>query len=167
VESGRLEKGPALDIGTGSGDNAIYLAQQGFACSGIDISEAAITHATEKAAQAGVTCEFTVGNSTELPYADNTFTLVFDRGCFHSISPQNRKVFIEGVHRVLKPRGKYLLICFGIGSHQRFESPFLLSSEDIQSLFIPLFKVDYIKEMPDGRHGFGSYFLSVLMEKKP
>lgn len=167
IESNLLQKGPALDIGTGSGDNAIYLAQQGFACSGIDISEAAIRHATGKAAQAGVTCEFTVGDSTELPYADNTFTLVFDRGCFHSISPQKRKVFIEGVHRVLKPRGKYLLFCFGIQSHRRFESAFLLSSEDIQSLFIPLFKVDYIKEIPDGRHGSGSHFLSVLMGKEP
>ena len=166
IESNLLQKGLALDIGTGSGDNAIYLTQQGFACSGIDISEAAIRQATKKAAQAGVACEFTVGNSTELPYADNTFTLVFDRGCFHSISPQKRKSFIEGVHRILKPRGKYLLICFGMKSHRRFESALLLSSEDIQTLFTPLFKVEYIKEIPDGRRGFGSYLLSVLMEKK-
>lgn len=167
IRSGLIEKGTALDMGTGSGDNAIYLAQQGFACYGIDISETAIRRAAEKTGQAGVTCEFTAGNATELPYADNTFNLVFDRGCFHSIPLQKRKAFIEGVHRVLKPGGKYLLICFGKISNRRFESPFLLSSEDIQSLFVPLFEIDYIKEIPDGRHGFGGLFLSVLMEKRP
>lgn len=167
MESGLLEKGPALDIGTGSGDNAIYLAQHGFACYGIDISEAAIRRAIEKTAQAGVTCEFMVGNATELPYADNMLTLVFDRGCFHSIPLQKRKAFMESVHRVLKLGGKYLLICFGKVSNRRFESTLLLSSQDIQSLFTPLFKIDCIKEITDGRRGFGGLFLLVLMEKRP
>jgi len=108
-----------------------------------------------------------VANATELPYADNTSTLVFDRGCFHSISLKERGVFVEGVHRVLKPRGKYLLICFGMKSQRRFESPLLLSSEDIRSLFAPLFRIDRMEEIPAGRRGVGSYFLSILMEKNP
>jgi ubiquinone/menaquinone biosynthesis C-methylase UbiE len=154
-------------MGTGSGDNAIYLAQQGFAYYGIDISETAIRRAAEKAVQAGVTCEFTAGNATELPYADNMFNLVLDRGCFHSIPLQKRKAFIEGVNRVLRLGGKYLLICFGKIYSRRFESPSLLSSKDIQSLFTPLFKINYVKEIPNNRRGFGGLFLSLLMGKRP
>lgn len=167
VESSSGNRGLALDMGTGSGDNAIYLAQHGFGCSGLDISETAVRRARDKAARVGVFCEFTVADATRLPYADNTFALVFDRGCFHSISLQQRGGFVNGVHRVLKPRGKYLLICFGIRSHRRFDSPLLLSSEDIRGLFAPFFKINRIEEIADGRTGVGSHLLCALLEKPP
>ena len=102
VESGAVEKGPALDICCGSGNNAIYLAQQGFTCYGIDISPTAVSYARKKATKEGATCSLTAGNALDLPYPDNTFTLVFDRGCFHSQAPEPRERFIKGVYRVLK-----------------------------------------------------------------
>jgi 2-polyprenyl-3-methyl-5-hydroxy-6-metoxy-1,4-benzoquinol methylase len=49
VESSSDERKFALDMGTGSGDNAIYLAQNGFGCSGLDFSEAAVRRARDKA----------------------------------------------------------------------------------------------------------------------
>jgi len=36
VESGELPRGAALDIGSGTGDAAIFLAQRGYAVTGID-----------------------------------------------------------------------------------------------------------------------------------
>ena len=48
----------ALDIGCGTGDNAIWLAQQGFEVTGIDASEVAIQKAREKAVKANVPCNF-------------------------------------------------------------------------------------------------------------
>jgi methyl halide transferase len=52
----------ALDIGCGTGDNAIWLCQQNFDLIGIDVSEIAIEKATEKAAEANVSCRFAVLN---------------------------------------------------------------------------------------------------------
>ena len=164
IQSGMVEKGNVLDICCGSGNNAIYLAQQGFTCYGIDISPTAIGHARQKAAEDGISCRLTSGNALELPYKDGTFTLVFDRGCFHSFLPKERETYIRGIHRVLKPSGKYQLLCFSTKDH-RGGAPYSFSSNDIQRYFSPLFKIHHIKEMVFKRHGTHHYFLSVLMEK--
>src|SRR5579863_3072092 len=51
----------ALDIGCGTGDNAIWLSEQGFTVVGVDTSEIAIEKAREKAAKAKA-CTFAVWN---------------------------------------------------------------------------------------------------------
>ena len=166
VESGEVPKGPVLDICTGSGSNAVYLAKQDFACYGIDISPTAIAYARERAAKEGVSCKLTSGNAAELPYPDNNFVLVFDRGCFHSLPPESREAFIKGVHRVLKPGGKYQLICFSAKDHPSTSVPYSFSPRDIRRYFSPLFKVQRIEETSHVHEdGTKHLFLSVLMEK--
>lgn len=165
IESGKVEMGAVLDICCGSGNNAVYLARQGYTCHGIDISPTAIARAQRNAARERVSCELIAGNAIELPYPDNTFTLVFDRGCFHSIPPRDREAFIQGVFRVLKPAGKYLLICFSSKDHRSWGPPYSFSPSDIERYFSALFKIHHIKELPHDAHGYTQYFLSVLMEK--
>lgn len=164
IESGVVEKGAVLDICCGSGNNAIYLAQQGYTCYGIDISQTAIGYAQEKAAKGGVSCKLTSGNAAQLPYPDGMFTLVFDRGCFHSFAPRDREAYIRGIHRVLKLSGRYQLHCFSTKDH-RGGPPYPFSPKDIQRYFSPLFKIHYIKELAPEVQGTKNYFLSVLMEK--
>src|SRR4030066_732839 len=151
IESGMVEKGAALDICSGTGNNAVYLAKQGFTCHGIDISPTAVNISKDKAAEASVSCELKTGNAIELPYADNTFTLIFDRGCFHSIEPAQRKMFVKGVHRVLKPQGKYLLHCFSAKDHS-FGPPYSFSPDEIRKYFSGLFKIHHIKELERKEH---------------
>lgn len=50
--------GKALDLGTGRGRNALYLASQGWQVTGVDISDDAIRTATAEAARAGLTVTF-------------------------------------------------------------------------------------------------------------
>ncbi|MBI2830315.1 MAG: class I SAM-dependent methyltransferase, partial [Chloroflexi bacterium] len=54
VEGGRIKPCRAIDLGCGTGANAIYLAQHGFDVTGIDFSEAAIEKARARAEEAGV-----------------------------------------------------------------------------------------------------------------
>ena len=69
----------ALDIGCGSGINAVWMAQQGISGTAIDISSKAIELAWRRAKEAGVSVDFQVvdflKNSDVLP----KFDLVFDR----------------------------------------------------------------------------------------
>jgi|GEM_PF-4856403 len=48
----------ALEIGCGTGTNAIWFAQQGFDVTAVDVSEEAIRQAEQKAAIADVRCRF-------------------------------------------------------------------------------------------------------------
>ena len=165
IGSGVVEKGAVLDICCGTANNAIYLAQHDYTCYGIDISPAAIDYARAKVAREGASCQLSAGNALELPYPDNTFTLVFDRGCFRSMAPRYRKAFIHGVHRVLKPRGKYQLLWFSSKDHPSLGIPYSFSPDDIKRYFSKLFEIRYTWEIFRQVHGERHYFLSVLMEK--
>ena len=58
VESGRIKPGSAIDLGCGTGANAIYLAQHGFEVTGVDYAEAVIEKAQELAKANGVQVKF-------------------------------------------------------------------------------------------------------------
>lgn len=164
VESGVVEKGAALDVCCGSGNNAAYLANNGFECYGIDISETAIGYAREKVAAEGKTCKLIKGNVLNMPFPADTFTLVFDRGCFHSQMPEHRNAYAAGIFKVLKKSGKYLMLCFSAKDHS-YGPPYGFFPRDIASIFSRFFKIRKIDEFSTGGNGRHSYFLSVLMKK--
>ena len=92
----------ALEIGCGTGDNAIWLSQQNFTLVGVDSAEIAIEKAREKAAKANVTCAFAVLNILKTSVDGAPFGFAFDRGCFHTVdSPQERQSFAEQINRHL------------------------------------------------------------------
>lgn len=53
AEASRLSPGRALDVGAGEGADAIWLAEQGWAVTAVDISGVALTRAAEHARAAG------------------------------------------------------------------------------------------------------------------
>ena len=57
VESKKVQPCKTIDLGCGAGNYAIYLAQQGFEVTGIDISPTAIEIAREQAKKKGITPE--------------------------------------------------------------------------------------------------------------
>jgi 2-polyprenyl-3-methyl-5-hydroxy-6-metoxy-1,4-benzoquinol methylase len=72
----------ALDIGCGTGDNSIWLCQNDFQVTGIDISEVAIQKATEKASKANAKCTFMAIDFLASKIEGAPFGFAFDRGCF-------------------------------------------------------------------------------------
>ena len=85
---------------------------KGFQVTGIDISHKAVEIAKEKARKANAKIQFEVQNFLNLPFREGEFDFVFDMGCFHHVKVNDRSVFINGVHRVLKKGGFYLMVCF-------------------------------------------------------
>src|SRR4029450_11880357 len=66
VRSGRLRPGRTVDLGCGTGANAVFLAQHGFDVTGIDFAPAALAKAAAKAAAAGVQVRFLEDDLTRL-----------------------------------------------------------------------------------------------------
>ena len=59
---GGLEPCRILDLGSGQGRNAIWLAQQGHEVTAVDVSDVAIQQAVELAREAGATADFVAGD---------------------------------------------------------------------------------------------------------
>ena len=101
----------ALDIGTGTGQFAFYLARLGFAVTGIDLSENMISHARQYAGMHNLDINFQIGDAEELEFDDNTFDVVVSRNLFWTL-PDPDKALKEW-RRVMKP-GATLVVSDGL-----------------------------------------------------
>ena len=90
--------GRALDLGCGTGTDALYLAGRGWETTGIDFAPEAITAARKKADDAGVKAVFVVGDASRLREAGvrGPFDLLLDIGCYHTIPAGRRDAYVAG-----------------------------------------------------------------------
>jgi len=84
VESHPIKSCKALELGCGTGTDAIWLAKNGFDVSAVDVSEIAIKMAQEGAQKANLDCNFSILNFWDDKPPSSPFDFVFDRGYFHS-----------------------------------------------------------------------------------
>lgn len=96
-----------LDLGSGLGRNAIYLAKQGFTVSCLDIlpENIARIQAANKEIEARVH-----DIATGLPYEEGTFAYAIDVFCFsHLTEKEAIQTYLQEIKRVLKKGGIYHL----------------------------------------------------------
>jgi 2-polyprenyl-3-methyl-5-hydroxy-6-metoxy-1,4-benzoquinol methylase len=111
-----IESCKALDIGCGTGDNSIWLAQKQLQVTGTDVSEIAIEKAKEKALKNNVKCTFLVVDFFKSRIEGAPFGFVFDRGCFHTFdSNKERKKFAKNVASNLEKNGLWLSLIGEVG----------------------------------------------------
>jgi SAM-dependent methyltransferase len=149
MESGKLEPCRAIDLGCGIGENVIYLAQQGFEVTGVDISPRAIAKARRKAQAAGVSPTFLVGDVTNLTGVEGPFDLVVDNGCLHSLFRSAREGYVRTLLRLTRPGSRYFLRCFVRNSQQRF-SLGLMRPGEVEHRFSREFDIETIRALPPG-----------------
>lgn len=98
----------ALDVATGGGHTALYLANLGLRVTAADISPAMLANARKLAEERGFFLETCLHEAEKLPYPDAAFDLVTCRVAAHHFS--DREAFLRETVRVLKPGGYFLLI---------------------------------------------------------
>lgn len=98
-----------LDVGSGGGTDAIFMAQCGFRVIGIDVSAAALKIAEKRAEKAHVEVDWLRGNVLELPISSETIDFIIDRGLFHLIENRDRAKYASEIFRVLKNGGQALI----------------------------------------------------------
>ncbi len=104
--------GRALDLGCGTGTNAITLAKCGWQTVGVDFVGRAIRAARRKARLEGVQVDFRQGDVARLEGIVGPFDLILDIGCFHSLTPAGKRNYIENLPGLLATDGVYMLYGF-------------------------------------------------------
>lgn len=112
VTSGRLAPGRAIDLGSGTASNCIFLAQHGFEVTGVDYTEAAIALGRKRAAQAGVVVNFVQDDLTHLRHITGPFDVLVDYGTLDDLSPKARDLYLQNVLPLTRPGSQFLLYCF-------------------------------------------------------
>jgi methyl halide transferase len=100
----------ALELGCGTGTNSVWLAQQGFDVTGIDLAPLAVERAKERAHAAGIKVQFVVADVLHLPNLDGPFAFFFDRGCYHAVRRNAPEQYAPAVARQLASGGRGLIL---------------------------------------------------------
>ncbi len=112
VESGGISPCRAIDLGCGTGSNAVFLAQHGFEVTGVDFVSSAIAKGRRKAEAAGVRVEFVVDDLTNLRKVKGTFDFLVDYGALDDLTPKDRDRYVQNVLPLTHPGSQFLLWCF-------------------------------------------------------
>jgi SAM-dependent methyltransferase len=132
----------ALDIGCGTGDNAIWLAQHHFRVIGTDSSDLAIQKAREKADKTKVECDFICADFFKHEIKGGPFGFVFDRGCFHSFGSEDDRIsFAKNVAAHLEEAGLWLTLAGNADEHRQGPGPPQRSAADIVLAVEPYFEI--------------------------
>ncbi len=150
-----LRRGRALEIGCGTGTNAVAMARRGLSVLAMDLAPTAIAAARCKAAAADRLpgeIRFVCGDIMKgLPpdFEPGTFDFAFDRGCFHSVVPADRPRFVQHIALALASGGFWLTLC-GNADEQRApgrQSPPRLSAADIVAAVEPWMKIHHLERI--------------------
>jgi SAM-dependent methyltransferase len=130
-----LAPGRALDVGCGTGTQAVYLAEHGWQVTGVDAVERALAQARRRAGDRGVEVRWVAGDVASLPTLGlgDGFNLVHDRGCFHDLSDAARDGYVRGVSELAASGATLLLLAFA--HRERGIGPSGASEEEVQRRF--------------------------------
>jgi ubiquinone/menaquinone biosynthesis C-methylase UbiE len=115
--SDALPPGTALELGCGTGDCSIYLAEHGWRVTAVDYTKQALDKARAKAAAAKSTAEFVRADVTRLSQegVGSGFQLIVDNGCLHNMSDRDRETYVREVSAVAAPGARLLIVAFRPG----------------------------------------------------
>lgn len=108
-----LIRSPVLDIGCGTGELSIYLANRGYETLGIDISPRAIGQARAKARGRGSSARFLQLDAmalSTLAEAGMTFQTVLDSATFHVFGPWEREQYVQELKTVIASGGVVVIL---------------------------------------------------------
>lgn len=110
MEFGGYRGKKVLEIGSGIGTDLAQFAKNGADVTDLDLSAGHMAHARENFELRGLHANFINGDAENMPFADNTFDLVYSNGVIHHI-PKTQTVVDEAL-RVLKPGGKAIIMVY-------------------------------------------------------
>ncbi|MBM4002297.1 MAG: class I SAM-dependent methyltransferase [Planctomycetes bacterium] len=131
--------GRALDIGGGLGRHAIWLAEQGWKVTLVDVSEVGLAIARERSANRSVILDFVERDLETEPLPGANWDLLL---CFHFL----HRPIVQSARRYLAPGGRLVVVQPTITNLERNARPpsrFLLQPGELHALITDLHLLHY------------------------
>jgi ubiquinone/menaquinone biosynthesis C-methylase UbiE len=139
-------RGRVLDVGCGTGENALFFSKLGNEAWGLDSAPLAIEKAKRKAVERAVGTKFVLGDALHLDKLGQRFDTVTDCGLFHVFSDEDRRVFVTSVKAALKRSGSYFMLCFSDKESARWGGPRRVTRGEIREAFSRGWTINYVRE---------------------
>jgi cyclopropane fatty-acyl-phospholipid synthase-like methyltransferase len=148
-EVARLEeegafRGAVLDVGCGTGENALLLAGRGHPVVGVDSAPSAVARARQKAAERGLEVPFLVVDALDLGALKQRFETVLDCGLFHVFDDAERKRYAGSLGAAVGSGGQVHLLCFS-DEEPPGPGPRRIAEWDIKDTFRGVFVLSRIR----------------------
>jgi SAM-dependent methyltransferase len=148
IESRVIAPGRTLEVGCGTGTNAIYLAQHAFEVVGVDISPLAVERACAKA---NGRCRFETVDFLNQAVPGRPFQFVFDRGCFHTFDEDHERVrFAENVAAALVDGGIWLSLIGSTEGPSREIGPPRRTAREVMNAIEPSLEIVQLRSREFG-----------------
>lgn len=134
-----LPPGRALDIGCGTGRNAVYCARRGWQVTGIDDVPLALQRARQHIDAAGQDVHLIRGDIAGTTDLGRGYSLLLDIGCLHGLNNAQLKRAVTNISRAAAPGATLLMFAIAPGAPK--PAPVGIDPDDLPNLF-PGWKVD-------------------------
>jgi SAM-dependent methyltransferase len=141
-----------LEFGCGTGTNAVWLAQQGFDVTAVDVVPLAIEKAAARAKAAAVKVDFRVADLLD-PAAvatlgqSGSYPFVFDRGVYHCLREQNLAAILDTIKRLTSAGSLYLVLAGNANETAEPEQgPPRVHAHELTAELAPLFDLIQLRE---------------------
>jgi len=156
----KLPKGKALDLAMGVGQNAIFLAQNGYEVFGIDSSQVAVEKAKAYAKEKSVSVKAIKADLATYTLPENEYDVILN---FYFLE----RSLIPQIKKALKKGGMVVFETYTM-EHKKYDKPFnqdyLLQENELLLSFID-FKIIFYQEGVVEKDGIKKAIASLLAEK--
>jgi 2-polyprenyl-3-methyl-5-hydroxy-6-metoxy-1,4-benzoquinol methylase len=155
-----IPRGRALDIATGKGRNAIFLAEQGFDVVAIDVSPVALDEAGKRAAEKSLSISWQQADLEQIELPKTTYDLIVNFNYLQrSLIPQIKTALVPGGHVIFETH----LIGQEVVGHPK-NPAYLLRHNELLELFRD-FRVLCYREGEFAHDGEASFRAGLLAQK--
>ena len=166
VEERLLRPCAALELGCGTGANAVYLARKRFEVTAVEGSPLALERARLRSQQSNALIRFVLGDVFDFGRNGGRFDLVYDVGFYHFIRQTELGRFLDLLWWVTKP-GSYYFTLAGASGEPAEGGPPQVSEEEGRDELGRLFEIVRLRpfrfEGPLRADGFAGW--SCLMRR--
>ncbi len=139
-----LGRGRVLELGCGTGADAIYLTREGFEVTAIDSSPTAIERARARAEHEGVLPRFVLADLFEFTKDAEPFDLVYDAGLYPFIRRVDLDRYLDMLWRVTRP-GTFFLALVGATGESAAGGPPQVSKREVRDELGRLFEFLHLR----------------------
>ena len=137
-------RGRVLDVGCGTGELALWLAERGCAVTGVDFLEGPLEVARGKARARGLAVNFLNVEAAAIGTLPERFDAVTDCGLFHVFDDGGRAAYVAALTQLLEPGARLFLLCFSTAEPGP-QGPRRIAEADLRAAFARGWQIESIE----------------------